>query len=985
MVRVPLVAAGSRPPPSRRKLITFYGVLGIVVAVVSAVVISAGQKEKAQPSIAGGYDVIGENACLGSRFELRQSGRFVNLDTAEGSVHAQLEVDEGRLSGEVECVADGKLAMDARFTQGELKGTLGDQPLRAELKRDPPEAGTRRPRAPASIAGEYSLSPRSPCLGAKLAVEGNSKVELHAREKTVGHGTYADGKLHGELECPGGGSFDFAGEAVDRTITLTLSRPATGASSAKQITERVSAEKQREAGNRFAAFFIAMAVVMLVARLFGMASVALGQPRVMGEVVAGIALGPTILGAFLPDVQAALFPKDIVPFIGVVAQLGLIFYMFLVGLEIDPSQLRGRLGQVAAISNASVALPMVLGIAVALPIYALVGPEKKFVAFALFMGVSMSITAFPVLARILVERRMLKRPVGAIALASAAVDDVTAWFLIALATAVAVAGSGTDVIETILLAVAFCLIMGLAVRPLLARASTAYDEAGHVPGGWIALIFAGVLIAAYTTEIIGIALIFGAFVMGLVMPRHAELTEDVTGRIEDFVVTLLLPLFFAFTGLRTNIGLLDRPELWLITGVLILVAVAGKMLGAMLAARFTGFDWRSSAVIGTLMNTRGLTELIVLNLALENGVISEALFAMLVLMALVTTFMAGPALKLLDPRNELGAPIEEEMKEAREASEADFPALAIPEEAILVAPQGDDALGQLLSLAVPMARSEPPRELILARLIEPPATVTLRGGLQTENRMLQAASGEVESARRELLDDGVATRAVAFVSADVGSDLSRLAKADEVALVLIDGRRPLLGEGVPRGEVGEVLKKAPCDVGVLVAKEGQSAVPGPEAAVIVPFGGAEHDWAALELGAWIASANGAPLKLLGAAGESEERTRVTRLLGDAGLLVQQYVGLAPLPVVADSGREGIVEAAAGAGLLVVGLSERWRDEGLGPTRSEIAKAAPAPVLFVRRGSRPGALAPREDVTRFGWSVAGMSPGDGGFAPGERIT
>ena len=224
------------------------------------------------------------------------------------------------------------------------------------------------------------------------------------------------------------------GEAVNRTITLTLLQPGTEllpGGAAPPGAERISAAKQREAGSRFAAFFIAVVVVMLVARLFGMASVAIGQPRVMGEVVAGITLGPTILGAIAPELQAALFPEDIIPFIGVVAQLGLIFYMFMVGLEIDPSQLKGRIGQVAAISNASVALPMVLGIAVALPIYELVGPDKKFAAFALFMGVSMSITAFPVLARILVERRMLKRPVGALALACAAVDDVTAWFLIA--------------------------------------------------------------------------------------------------------------------------------------------------------------------------------------------------------------------------------------------------------------------------------------------------------------------------------------------------------------------------------------------------------------------------------------------------------------------------------------------------------------------------------------------------------------------------
>jgi Kef-type K+ transport system membrane component KefB len=621
-----------------------------------------------------------------------------------------------------------------------------------------------------------------------------------------------------------------------------------------------------------------------------------------------------------------------------------------------------------------------LGIAVALPIYELVGPDKKFVAFALFMGVSMSITAFPVLARILVERRMLKRPVGALSLACAAIDDVTAWFLIALATAVAVAGSGSEVIKTVALAIVFCVVMGFLVRPVLGRMSQAYDQAGRVPSGWIVAIFAGVLLSAYTTEEIGIALIFGAFIMGSVMPRHAELTEDVTHRIEDFVVTLLLPLFFAFTGLRTNVGLLDRPELWLLTGILIAIAIVGKLVGAMLAARFTGFGWRASGVIGTLMNTRGLTELIVLNLALEAGVISEALFAALVLMALVTTFMAGPLLRLLDPKNEYGAPVEEELEEARAESQAEFPALEVPERSILVAPQSDEGLERLGTLARALAGSDPPRELILARLVRPPRGSGVRGGMQTQNRLLEGASEEVAEARNELIADGIAARSVAFISTDPGADLSRLADREEVDLLLLDGARPLLGEGVPKGSVGTMLTDAPSDVAVLVASQDTPVKPGPDAPVIVPFGGVEHDWAALELGAWIASATGAPLKLLGAAGDTDEGdgTKVTRMLGDAGLLVQQYSGVQSEPVVAERGREGIIAAATGAGLLVVGLSERWRDEGLGPTRSEIARAAPSPVLFVRRGIRTGALAPRDDVTRFSWSSPGMA--GGGITP-----
>ena len=960
MASSPQITAVSGPPARPRRLVAIYVVMAVAVAAVAIGAITAGEELTAQRSIAGGYDLERPDPCLGASFDLRQSGEFVNVENAEGTLGGSLRVDEGRLTGDVACVDGGMAELRAQVDSDGVEGTVAGRPVRGELKRDPPRAGVPRPRAPDSIEGEYELTPRLPCLGTKLAIEGSgSEVELLRDEREVGRARYEDGALQGEVTCADGEQAELAGRAAARAIDLQVDG------------EQITAEKQREAGSLFAAFFIAITVVMLVARLVGMAFARIGQPRVMGEVLAGIALGPTVLGALAPDLQTALFPSDLIPYIGVVAQLGLIFYMFLVGLEVDLSQIRGRVGQVAAISNVSVALPMMLGIAIAIPIYELVGPDDKFVAFALFMGVSMSITAFPVLARILVERRMLKRPVGVLVLACAAVDDVTAWFLIALATAIAVAGSGADVLETIGLAVVFCVVMGFAIRPLLARVSTAYDEAGRVPGGWVALIFAGVLLSAYVTEEIGIALIFGAFVMGLIMPRHAELTEDVTGRIEDFVVTLLLPLFFAFTGLRTNIGLLDRPELWLMTVALIVVAVVGKLFGAAIAARITGFDWRSSAVIGTLMNTRGLTELIVLNLALELGVISEALFAMLVLMALVTTFMAGPALRLLDPRNELGAPLEEELEEARERSVEEFPALPVPEESILVAPQSEGALAQLRSLAEPLARSEPPRELILARLVRPPRGAAARGGLQTENRLLQEASGQVNGVRLELIQQGVAARAVAFVSTDTGADLARLARADEIALVLTDGRRPLLGEGVPRGDVGTLLREAPCDVAVLVAREGTRVLPGPEAGVVVPFGGAEHDWASLELGTWIAAATDAPLSLLGAAGQTEERARVSRLLGDAGLLVQQYGGITAQPVVAEPGREGVIEAAGGAGLLVVGLSDRWREEGLGPTRSEIARAAPAPVLFVRRGTRPGALAPREDVTRFSWSAAGM--------------
>ncbi len=954
---------------SQRRLAIFYVLLLAVLAAVVTYVVPAGNDKKAEPGIAGGYDVGAGNPCLGPQLDVRQSGQFVAIEAA-GGAGGQLRLEKGLITGDVTC-RDGGTTAPARLRVGAvgLDGTVAGQPLTAVLRRDPPMAGVQL-RVPGDIAGDYRLSPRSDCLGTAVVVEEEgSGLALSGPGGVKGALAFDGGKITGSATCKGkdGARVPIAGEAKDRSLMLTAG------------TEKVVAVKQREFGHLLASLFIAIAIVMLAARLAGAAIVKIGQPRVMGEVLAGIALGPTLLGRLVPEAQTLLFPSDVIPFIGAAANLGLIFYMFLIGLEIDFAQLKGRITQTAAISNAGVLLPMSLGLLVALPVYGLVAPANtKFLAFALFMGVAMSITAFPVLARILTERRMLQRPVGALALASAAIDDVSAWFLIALASAVAAAGSASGVLRTIALAVAFCLAMGFLARPLLARVSVAYDEAGgRVPGAWITAIFAGVLLSAFTTETIGIALIFGAFVMGAIMPRRAELTEDVTRRIEDFVVTLLLPLFFAYTGLRTDVGLLGRPELFVLTLVLLAVAIAGKFGGVLIASRVSGLGWRESSVLGALMNTRGLTELIVLNLALEMGVISEALFAALVIMALVTTFMTGPLLRLLDPGNRFGAPVVEELEEARRASLADSP-VPVPEQSILIAPQTEAALGQILALAEPLAGSEPPRELILARLVQPSGGSAVRGGLQTQDKQLNQAWAEMNGARAALIERRVASRAVAFTSVDPGKDLAELAGAEEVDLVIMDGRRPLLGEGVPRGPVGAVLARAPCDVAVLVARDDAEVRPGPNAPILVPFSGAEHDWAALELGAWIAAANEAPLKLLGAAGAPDETRDASRLLGSASLVVQQFAGISAEPLLAEPGLAGLISAAGGAGLLVIGLSDRWRREGLGTTRSEIARAAPAPVLFVRRGLRPGALAPRGDVTRFTWSSPGHGPMIGGL-------
>ena len=958
-----------RGAPARR-LALFYALLAVAAVGSTVLVLGGGHGERATPPMAGTYEAHAPSTCLGSAprepggaplprtappqprhagpaFDVEQSGQFVSISGQQGGFGGELRVGEAErgaaqpLTGSIRCV-DGR---SERFRGtvrhghgGEIAGDLGGSRVTATLRREPPSPGTPKPRVAGDLAGPYTLAPRSTCFGGRFELSGDgSSWTLRAADRQLGQLTYLrrTGQLAGDVRCVRGGRVRLRATAVDRALTtvtvlpLEMPRGPQGAapSGLGPSGERFAAARQREAfGDLLAAFLLAATIVLLAAQLFGWLAVRASQPRVMGEVVAGIALGPTVFGAIAPQLQGELFASDILPAFGVAANLGLIFYMALIGLELDLRQLRGRMSHAIAISNASVALPMVLGMAVALPLYPLLAPDTRFAAFAVFMGVAMSITAFPVLARILAERRMLQRPVGALALTCAAVDDVTAWFLIALASAVAVAGGGGEVIQTIVLAGVFSVVMFFAVRPAIAWTARRVESEGRVPGGWVAAIFAGILMSSYVTETIGIAVIFGAFVMGLVLPRDAQLTREVTRRVEDFVVVLLLPLFFAYTGLRTDVGLLDRPVLWLIGLVLLVVAIAGKFLGAMLAARVAGFGWRPAAVLGTLMNTRGLTELIVLNLALEKGVISNALFAMLVIMALVTTFMAGPLLRALDPRNEYGAPVAKEPRERRSAT--------APERSILVVPRSPWALGQLRALAEPLARADPPHEVIVARLVAP-ARGTESGALQREDESLRDATKEATFARLDLVDSGISARAVAFTSARLGTDVAELARSEDVDLILLDGRI--------RGEVATVVRAAEACVGVLAAAPEADVVPRGERGLLVPFGDTQDDRAALEIAARLAATCAARLRVI-AAGD--------HVLAEANLLAQRHEGVIVEPVAPEDARE----AAAASALVVAGAGHRARHAGTATLLVRAARAPLTPRAARLSGREPAAAA-----------------------------
>ncbi len=384
---------------------------------------------------------------------------------------------------------------------------------------------------------------------------------------------------------------------------------------------------------------VALTVVILAAMAAGWAISKIGQPRVHGEILAGILLGPSLLGLVWPGALDYLFPTEVVGALRVLAQIGLVVFMFLIGLELDLTKLRGHGHKALVISQSSILAPIILGGLLALWLYPRFGDGADKLGFILFLGAAMAITAFPVLARVLQETGLYHTRIGVLTITCAAVDDVTAWCVLAVVVAVVKSTGAADAVQTILLSLLFLAVVLRVLRPFLARLPT-------VPL-WLAVSLA--LLGAWITEEIGIHAIFGAFMIGAAMPRRPEVQHAIREKLEPATLTFLLPVFFVVVGLSTRVDLLDSPYLWAVTLLVIATAIAGKWGGAMIAARATGETWQDAAAIGILMNTRGLTELVILSVGLELGVISTEIFTMMVLMALVTTLMATPILALISP------------------------------------------------------------------------------------------------------------------------------------------------------------------------------------------------------------------------------------------------------------------------------------------------------------------------------------------------
>ena len=431
-----------------------------------------------------------------------------------------------------------------------------------------------------------------------------------------------------------------------------LETPATAAGIPAQTTssfEQFRGTLSHDLTSPLAILLLQIITIIIVARVFGWFCKKIGQPTVIGETAAGLFLGPSLVGTLFPEFSAFLFPKASLSNLQFLSQIGLILFMFIIGMELDLKVLKTKAKEAIVISHASIVLPFALGVGLALLLYQEFAPEGiSFLSFSLFTGIALSVTAFPVLARIVQERGLSKTRLGMMVITCAATDDITAWCILAAVIAIVKAGSFVSSVYTILLAIAYVLLMLNVVKPFLKRLGDHYDYKEGLTKPVVAIFFVVLLASAYCTEVIGIHALFGAFMAGVIMPSNHKFRSIFIEKVEDVSMVLLLPLFFVFTGLRTQVGLLNDLYLWKMTGIIMLAAVAGKFIGSAVAARFVKQSWRDSLIIGSLMNTRGLMELVVLNIGYDIGVLSPQIFTMMVIMALLTTCMTGPALDLID-------------------------------------------------------------------------------------------------------------------------------------------------------------------------------------------------------------------------------------------------------------------------------------------------------------------------------------------------
>lgn len=532
-----------------------------------------------------------------------------------------------------------------------------------------------------------------------------------------------------------------------------------------------------------AILLVQIITIIFVARIFGWICKKIGQPTVIGEMIAGIVLGPSLVGTYFPEYSALLFPKESLGNLQFLSQIGLILFMYVVGMELDLNVLKNKAKDAVVISHASIIIPFALGITLAYFVYIDFAPAGvEFLSFSLFMGIAMSITAFPVLARIVQERGLHRTRIGAMVITCAAADDVTAWCILAAVIAIVKAGSFVSSLYIIVLAVLYVALMLKVVKPFLKRIGELYGNKDNISRPVVAIFFLTLLISSYTTEIIGIHALFGAFMTGAIMPDNIRFRGIFIEKVEDVSQVMLLPLFFVFTGLRTQIGLLDDPSLWRVCGMIIAVAVTGKFVGSALTARFVGQNWRDSLTIGALMNTRGLMELVVLNIGYDLGVLSAEIFSMMVIMALATTFMTGPLLDLIGLiYNRKKDYIPAEIRQVSRFK-------------VLVSFDSPEGGRTLLRLANSFVRKMNENAMVTAMHTSPSSEIHTFNLEEYEKESFKPVLAEAESLNQKVTTLFKATT-------DVDADITTVANKGEFDLVLID-----IGQSIFEGTLlGKIL------------------------------------------------------------------------------------------------------------------------------------------------------------------------------------
>lgn len=535
-------------------------------------------------------------------------------------------------------------------------------------------------------------------------------------------------------------------------------------------------------------------VIILASRILGWIMSLINQPTVIGEILAGIMLGPSLLGLYLPEATSFLFPVESLGNLQFLSQIGLILFMFIIGMELDIGILRQRAQAAIFISNASIVVPFVMGVAMAYFLFESFSPAgSRFIPFALFMGIAMSITAFPVLARIVQERGLSRTPLGMTAITCAAINDITAWGILAVVVAIANATAVSGAFLTILLSMVYVVVMLLLMRPLLNKVAHKYTVRETISKPVVAIVLSTMLISAYITEVIGIHALFGAFMAGVIIPDNARFKQIMAEKIEDVSLVLLLPLFFVYTGLRTQIGLLNEPGLWLTALVVIAVAVAGKFAGSALAAKYTGQSWKDSLLIGALMNTRGLIELVALNIGYDIGVLSPEIFTILVLMALVTTFMTGPAMSLINFAYR-----------AREFTE-----VVAKTYNVLISFGPPEAGGRLLQLVSRLFADKIRNTRVTALHLTPNTEISIKNARLFEEQ----AFGKVKEVASEL---GIDVRTQYRTAEAVSQEISKTANRGNYDLLIVGSSRPLLGNSETGGKARYFFDNVKCDVGLVI-------------------------------------------------------------------------------------------------------------------------------------------------------------------------